>query len=131
MEKDFLRVEFNFGSFNIQGGATNKIKFKEINELIISCDLFALQETWLLPGESVKLTDYNTFKSNRKPKKKAKVFYKSKYRKGIARQPSLIEKDVIWVKLDKTFFGLNRDIFVAAGYRPPRESTVGTFYTKL
>ena len=42
-----------------------------------------------------------------------------------------MEKDVIWVRLDKTFFGLNRDIFVAAAYRPPRESTVGTFYSKL
>ena len=69
MQSDFLRVEFNFGSFNIQGGASNKIGFKEITELINSCDLFALQETWLLPGESVKLTDYNIFKSNRKPKK--------------------------------------------------------------
>ena len=138
MKSDFLRVEFNFGSFNIQGGASNKIGIKEITELINSCDLFALQETWLLPGESVKLTDYNTFKSNRKPKKKAKrgvdgvlIFYKSKYRKGISRQQSLMEKDVIWVRLDKTFFGLNRDIFVAAAYRPPRESTVGTFYSKL
>ena len=59
------------------------------------------------------------------------VFYKSKYRKGITRQQSLMEKDVIWVRLDKTFFGLSRDIFVAAAYRPPRESTLGTFYSKL
>ena len=80
-----------------------------------------MQETWLLPGESVKLTDYNTFKSNRKPKKKAKkgvdgvlVFYKSKYRKGIARQPSLIEKDVIWVKLDNILWTKQRH-FLAAG----------------
>ena len=59
------------------------------------------------------------------------VFYKSKYRKGITRQQSLMEKDVIWVRLDKTFFGLSRDNFVAAAYRPPRQSPLGTFYSKL
>ena len=42
-----------------------------------------------------------------------------------------LEKEVIWVKLDKSFFGLENYIFVAAGYRPPREGAVGTFYTKL
>ena len=42
-----------------------------------------------------------------------------------------MEKEVIWVKLDKSFFGLENDIFVAAGYRPPREGAIGTFYSKL
>ena len=138
MQNNFQRVEFSFGSFNIQGGVTNKTRFSEVRELISSCDLFSLQETWLLPGESVSVPGFKAFKSNRKPKKKAKkgvdgvlVLYKSKYRKGITRQPSTNEKDIIWVKLDKTFFGFNKDIFVAAGYRPPRESTLGTFYQKL
>ena len=42
-----------------------------------------------------------------------------------------MKKEVIWVKLNKSFFGLENDIFVAAGYRPPREVAVGTFYAKL
>ena len=57
--------------------------------------------------------------------------YKETLAKGVLRQPSSNEKDVIWVKLDKNFFGLENDIFIGAGYRPPRENKVGTFYTKL
>ena len=135
--KKFERLEFSFGSMNIQGGVENKISHEEVTDLITACDLFTLQETWLLPGESVNIPGFDVFKSNRKPKKKAKkgvdgvlVAYKNIYKKGISRQPSSNEKDIIWVRLDKVFFGFDNDIFVAAGYRPPREGVIGTFYKK-
>ena len=111
------------------------ISCEDVISRITSCDIFTLQETWLLPGEKIKLTGYESFKSNRNPTKKGVdgvlILYKNTYIKGISRQTSSNEKYVIWIKLDKTFFGLENDIFVAAGYRPPREGAIGTFYKKL
>ena len=132
------KAEFVLGSMNIQGSVENKMQFNDVLEHISSHDLFSIQETWLTPGKSLKCPGFETMKSNRKPKKKAKrgvdgilVLFKTEYKKGISRQPSNNEKDMIWVKLDKIFFGFESDVYVGSGYRPPRESAVGNFYNKL
>ena len=44
--------------------------------------------------------------------------YKSRYQTGITRQDSSEENQVIWIKLSKANFGLDNDLYIAAGYFP-------------
>lgn len=136
--KGFEKFEFVLGSVNIQGGIERKLKHGDVQKLIAGCDFITMQETWLLPGESVHMEGYETFRSNRKPKKKARkgvdgilVMHKSKYKTGISRQNSKNEKCTIWMKLEKSFFGFENDLFVVAGYFPYKRADEDSFWQKL
>ena len=118
------------GSLNIEGSLCKKLHHADVQKLINSTHIFAIQETWLLPGEQINFPNYNHFKSNRKPKKKAKrgsgglaVLFKTELEKGITREKSRDEKHIIWIKCDAIFFGLQNDVYIAAAYYPPKYST--------
>ena len=115
------------GSLNVEGAISRKLDYFELKTLINSSDIFTGQESWLLPNETARLPQYSTYKSNRKPKKKAKrgsggilVFVKECHQKGVTREKTSDEKHVIWVKCDKNHFQLNEDIYIASTYFPPK-----------
>ena len=52
--KKFDRVELNIGSLNIQGGADNKLGFKDVHSLISSCDIFHCRKHGYNQGRGYK-----------------------------------------------------------------------------
>lgn len=104
----------------------------------INNDIICLQETWCDDNEALLLEDdiFNVFYSNRKLRhKKAKrpsggvaIMIKKHLIKGIKKQFSSSD-DVLWIKLDKQFFSLDRDIFICNAYLPPEGSSLFSWYT--
>ena len=118
------------GSLNIEGSLCRKLQYEDVKNLIKSTDIFAIQESWLLPGEILTFPNYNHFKNNRKPKKKSKrgsggivVLYKTDHEKGITREKSRDDKHIIWIKCEAKFFGLQNDLYMATVYYPPKHSS--------
>ena len=118
------------GSLNIEGSLCKKLQYTDVQNLINSTHIFAIQESWLLPGEEINFPGYNHFKSNRKPKKKSRrgsggllVLYKTSLEKGITREKSRDEKHIIWIKCDAKFFGLQNHVYIATAYYPPKYSS--------
>lgn len=93
--------------------------------------MIALTETWNSSVLNVNLENYECFSCPRpKYNKKAKrhsggivVYYKKQYFGHI----KLISKDskgVLWLKLNKSFFGCINDIYLCCAYVPPEDSNV-------
>lgn len=94
-------------------------------------DINILLETWKGTDHNYNLKDYKIFQKCRKKKKRSKRFsggivilYKSTIHDGIKEICDVTSSENrIWLKLDKTFFGLTRDLYVCACYVPPISST--------
>ena len=81
-------------------------------------DKFGLQETWLKNRESIDMSGFEHFRSERVKGCKAcrnsggiLLFYRSAIAGGVERQTSS-NKHLIWVRLDAKFFKLNKYIFL-------------------
>ena len=116
------------GSHNIRGGIANKLQFFDVDSLVRKHDIFCFQETWLVKSKVMSIPGYKILRSDRgKSKKKNRgsggvcIVHKLQLEKGIIKLGSK-NKDLIWVKLDKTFFGLKNDIYLCSGYIPPEQS---------
>ena len=48
------------------------------------------------------------------------IFVQNSISKGIKRLPKS-HSDILWIKMDRTFFKLNKDIYVTTIYISPRE----------
>ena len=90
--------------------------------------MFCVQESWLTENQSIKIEDYEYFRSDRHKGKLSKrghggvvVFFKKEIKKGLTKIKSK-NMDNIWVKLSKKFFGLNNDTYLLCSYIPPAES---------
>ena len=116
------------GSLNLQGGFTTKAKMKEFKSITDKCHIFGLQEIWLENRESIYMSGFEHFRSERVRGRKARpnsggvlLFYRSAIAGGVERQTSS-NKHFIWVRLDAKFFKLNKDIFLCCTYIPPSNS---------
>ena len=117
-------------SLNIQGNVNEKIETPDFKKLTKGKDIILIQEAWLRYADNVKLEGYQSLKAVRKSNAKAKrgsggivLLYKDIYQKGIFPQKSTDSENIIWVKLEKKHFGLNQDLFIAAAYCSPINST--------
>ncbi len=115
-------------SHNIQGGLGNKIQMDDVCNFINSNDIVCFQETWLLPSTTLVLPGYSIFRSDRAKSKRKHcgsggvvVVYKTSLSKGLQKIKSEND-DIVWVKLNKNFFGLSRDIYLCNCYIPPQKS---------
>jgi exonuclease III len=120
--------QLKIGSVNIQGGMVKKMDVGVLSKLAAKFDIFCVQETWLYDTKIMTIPGYKHFRSDRKKKKKAKTgsggsmpFYRCELHKGLTKIESA-NKDCIWTKLDKTFFGLNTDIYLCNTYIVPEDS---------
>ncbi len=126
----FLEIGFwNMNGAFQQFGANkvSKLSDEEFLKTIYNLDIFALSETHTCPDQQLDLNDYTEFSSTRKKSNNFRyyggltVFIKKEIKPGI-KILSLNNPDVIWIELEKNFFNLERDIFVAFVYIPPYNS---------
>lgn len=87
--------------------------------------MFIIQESWLTTGNEIHIEGYQYFRNDRLKNKKARrgsggvvVFFKNTLRAGIERIKSHCF-DNIWIKLDKSFFNLECDLYKCCTYLPP------------
>ena len=103
------------GSFNIQGSVDKKLNFNDVKGLIDHCDISFIQETWFTESSVMSETNSNMFRSDRKKNKKAAgsggvcAIFKTRVRPGLQKINSKVA-DFMWMKLHKTFFGLEKDL---------------------
>ena len=122
------QYRLKIGSWNIQGGVGRKVCSGELQTLISGYDIYCLQETWLTCAESINVPGYHIHRSDRKKKDRARkgsggviTLFKHSIQKGITKIPSS-NKDCLWARLDKTFFGLKTDLYICNAYVVPRDS---------
>ena len=118
----------SIGSWNING-----LGDKYRDDVFLSClkyDINILLETWKGTDSNLNIPEFKTLQKCRKKQKRSKRFsggiiilYKSKLHKGIHELSDVTtSQNRIWLKLDKYFFGFQKDLFVCACYIPPANS---------
>lgn len=115
-----------FASHNIQGSFDRKIQFHEILSFVANKDIVCFQETWLTESNILQIPGYSIFRSDRKTSKNKNsggvvIIYKSILSKGIQKIKSK-NNDFLWIKLNKSFFGLECDLYLCNCYIPPQSS---------
>ncbi|CAG2193071.1 unnamed protein product [Mytilus edulis] len=124
-----MKTNLSIGSWNIQG-----LGGKLEDDYFLSSlkyDINILMETWKGADSSTNIVNFNYVQKSRKKKLRSKrysggiiVYYKSTLHKGISEVLNVTKSDNrLWLKLDKFFFGLKKDIYVCACYIPPLSST--------
>jgi exonuclease III len=120
--------------WNVQGLRT-KVRDCDFITAVSEYDICIFTETWLSKTDSQKnlIPGYKSINcAGRKLNPKAKrhdggisVFYKEKLEKGIT-MCKLYDEGLMWVKLDKSFFKSEQNIYLCVCYIPPESSR---FYT--
>lgn len=120
------------GSQNINGGLNAKCKYVDFVNVVKKFDLFCIQETWLQEQQCFNIPGYHFYRSDRKKHKRARrgsggvvILFKNKLQHGLEKITSQ-SSDILWARLDHTYFGLDRDIYLACCYIPPHNSPVHT-----
>ena len=96
----------------------------------INSDINILLETWKGTDEAFSIPGYNCMCKIRKKNKRARrpsggilILYKNTLNKGITHiKNGTKSNNRMWIKLNKTFFGLNEDVYLCAVYIPPINS---------
>lgn len=99
--------------------------------MINKYDILFFSETWNSKTTNVDIDHFHCFSCPRpKCNKKAKrdsggviIYYKQKYF-GYIKLISINTNGLVWIKLDKTFFGTDNDIYICSCYIPPEDSNV-------
>ena len=120
-------IALKIGHQNIHGNGELKLTHSDLVDKIKSHHIFGVQESKL--GKNTPCPDvegYTKFRSERKKKAKrisgGSVLYVKKYiAKGITKLSSRSNEhgDVIWIKLNRYFFGLEQDVLLCYAYIVP------------
>ena len=112
------------GSQNIQGHFKDKCISSDFVSLLVTFDIFGVQETRLTDRYKLNIPGYDYIRAD-KVKSKFKydsrgvvVLYKSKIASGISKINSKCI-DCVWIKCSKKFFNMEKDIYLCFGYIPP------------
>ena len=92
---------------------------KEFRSITDKCHIFGLQETWLENRESIDMSGFEHFRSERVKSRKARrncggvlLFYMSAVARGVERQTSS-NNHFIWVRLDAKILSSTKIYFFA------------------
>ena len=118
------------GALNCHG-LKEKLDCPEVLDLIESCDVFGVCETWLNEGDcrDVYIPNYKFYPLNRKKSKGTLVrgglgvFIKTKLKEHIKVLYDISCENHLWCKLDKKYFGYHDDVYIGIVYIPPEYST--------
>ena len=112
---------------NVGSGKVSKLTDEDFLQKIYNLDIFALAETHVGSKQEICVKNFISCSSTRRISKNGRyyggltVFVKSIIKPGV-KIISLDDPEKIWIKLDKYFFNLDNDIFVAFVYIPPNDS---------
>ena len=110
--------------WNIEGLSSDKISDPHFLQSISKFHIVSFVETWGNDlNDDLNLQNFHLIASScRKKHKKARrnsggisIFVKNQIVKGIKKLPKN-HSDILWIKLVKTFFNFNRDIYLATIY---------------
>jgi len=131
--KDRILRHISIASWNMQGTGNSimkKIDDPQFISEITKHHIIGLVETHTCHGNYIKINGYHTFQVNRPKSGNAchggiAILCKEELRQGLKffNSPT---PDILWVKLDKEYFGLMNDIYIGAVYI----SLVNSPYTK-
>ena len=118
----------SISSWNVNG-LGQKHRDEEFIEKI-KYDINILIETWKGDCSDIKIPNYNSFCKYRIRKKRARrnsggiiVYVKKDIVKGIEYMKNISRsRNRLWLKLDKSFFGIDEDIYLCGIYVPPINS---------
>ncbi|VDI65671.1 Hypothetical predicted protein [Mytilus galloprovincialis] len=116
--------------WNIEGLTTDKSQDPYFLETISKFHIVSFVETWSNSDPKLSLPEFNLISSSsRKKHKKARrhsgginIFVKKSINNGV-KSIHNDHSDIAWVILDHTFFNLKRDIYLAAVYVSPENSS--------
>lgn len=107
----------------------NKLEDTSVSEKLRKHDIIILIETHAGATDNIILKDFMTYSFTRPRSKGAKkssggiaILLKDNLRKGVKIIKGAIN-ECAWIKLDKNFFNMPKDLFIGAVYIPPRNST--------
>ena len=115
-------------------GLSNKLECPLLLETVNNYDIIILTETWLPENKTIEIDGYsnnvnlNIYRKKQKRERKCSggiaVIVKNNLIKGV----SMIKKNsnIIWLKLRKSFFNMEQDIFIGGVYLPPQYSSYNT-----
>ena len=127
-----FKSTLKIGSLNINGGFTAKCESDEVIDLIRNHDLFSFQETFLMQNDACPtVRGYTPFRSERSGKNKkatrnsgGMVVYCRNEVAGGVHKMKVTHQDIMWLKLDKYFFGLECDMYLCVMYISPETSSI-------
>ena len=125
----FDKYNLKLGCLNIAGNANVKCRNDDIIRMISRYDIFTILESWLDPDDACPLINgFANFRSERKKKCKSKptsggliIYCHQELLKGVTKIKSSY-LDMIWLKLDHSYFGLPQDLYICVAYLVPDSS---------
>ena len=126
-----MKTCLKIGCQNVQGSLISKCEEPDFVELVKNHDIFIVTETWLSDvDQSCTISGYEYVRSDRKKKKSSKrgsggvlAYYKHSLKTGITKFTSKCS-DLMWIKLNKQFFGLEQDWYLCCAYVVPKNSSL-------
>ena len=121
--------QIKIGTWNINGLGNNaeKLRDDDFIKLIENFDIFSLVETWHTSKTKICLKGFDSLDVMRTKKCKRGrnsggiiVFIKNTIRKGVVQLKSKIQ-DSMWLKLNRNFFGIQKDLYLCVTYRKPSD----------
>ena len=111
-----------------EGLRSCKLNSEEFENCINTFDIIGLVETHCGPSEPLALEGYSIFHNSRPMSSNSRYFggiaicIKDSIRKGVKMLP-ITSSEISWIKLCKTFFNLESDLYVAIAYVSPSGSS--------
>ena len=131
-----LSNTLHIGAWNIDclhsrllGERTSKLCYSEVADLLKTLDIFCLSETHCGASDNIELEGYHIV-HNLRPKSRGAtrnfgglaVGIKTALLKGVSFLP-ITNSEYMWLKLNKTFFGIPQDIYLCSVYISPQGSS--------
>ena len=110
-------------SWNVHGLGRDKLEDTEFIEQFRGSEIIFLYETWANSSSFLDITGYKCLNfyrkfQNRRAKRSSggvAVFIKNEIANGVT-VVKTVHDSIIWLKLDKVFFNLKEDIYLAGAY---------------
>ena len=123
----FAFGHLRIGLWNIHGHHSstlgNKLKLDEVINIIKKYDIFATIETHATPSSDLDINSYYCYKKFRKSSGKKvsggiALYVNRRIKEGV-KYIATKNENILWCKLDKHFFQIERDIFLGSLYFSP------------
>ena len=122
-------VALKIGHQNIHGNGKLKLEHNDLVDKILNHHIFGIQESWLNKDDACPdIKGYSIFRSERKKHIRgirnsggSIIYVKRQLLRGITKLSGRSNEhgDVIWLKLDKHFFGLEQNLLLCYAYIVP------------
>jgi hypothetical protein len=121
----------NITAWNCNGLTEEKLNDEEFLKLIKSNDIVFLSETWTDNDSDIGIDGYSCFNFYRKFRnKRAKrnsggivIYVRDLYKDGVTVVKNNFDT-IIWLKLDKSYFGFDTDVYLCGLYLWPDDSPI-------